>query len=221
MKLFKWRLQHGAITGCYTEQVDDISVQVQLKTVKRITLRVCSPEGNVRLSAPLHTPQETIRALIVSRLTWIQKHQKRCRALGDASVPKGFVRFLGQDVPLATLCGHVDERLQRAALQARLRRELHDLLQGYLHVWQEKLGLQAASWHVRRMTSRWGSCNPTTARLCFNADLIRHAPECIEYVVVHELMHLRVHGHGKAFWHEMSLALPDWKTRRDVLNRRI
>lgn len=193
-------------------------VHVIHKPIRNMNLRVYRTDGSVRLSVPLGTSMEVVRQFVESRQDWIARQLTRVEA-AIVPIPEGFVRHLGELVPMEALCGKIPERGQVAVLQAMQRRVLAELLQKYLDVWQEKLGLTFASWKVRRMKSRWGSCHPQKRVLCFNADLVYYAPECCEYVVVHELLHLRIAGHGPAFWKLVSEAMPDWKDRRAKLRR--
>ena len=83
--------------------------------------------------------------------------------------------------------------------------------------WEQIMGVKAQKLVYRNMTSRWGSCQPATGRICINVRLALYPPECLEYVVVHELCHLRERGHGPAFQALMTRYLPDWKERRAKL----
>lgn len=215
---FLWNLHGKALSGQYTDEVDGLPLAVTLKPIRHLYLRVNSADGPLNVSAPVGTTPEAIRHFVQSRRHWIQAQRER---LGrrTAPVPSGFVRYLGALVDERELCGDTPPQGRTAVLQARLRRELHERLAACLDIWQPRLQLYATSWHVRRMKSRWGSCIPATGRLCFNAELIRHAPECIEYVVVHELAHLAVRGHNPQFWNLVAQALPDWKQRRDLLKK--
>lgn len=215
---FLWHLHGKTLSGQYTDEVDGVALAVTLKPIRHVYLRMTSADGPVRVSAPVGTTPEAIRSFVETRLHWIQAQRKRLGRRVDP-VPDGFVRYLGSLVAEQELCGDTPPQGRKAVLQARLRRELHERLAAYLDIWQPRMNLYATSWHVRRMTSRWGSCNTVTGRLCFNAELIRHAPVCIEYVVVHELAHLAVRGHNSEFWGLVAATLPDWKQRRDLLKK--
>lgn len=213
----------------------DVTVQIQYKNIQNIYLRIRSAEAGVgesiHISAPLHAPLETLRRFVESRAQWIAQQRQRMIA---RELPVGFVRHLGEivnrDALVDELCGLTNStaeqkrqaaRGRNAVWQHHRRRVLQELLEGYMEQWQMRTKLCAESWHIRRMKSRWGSCQVVKKRLCFNAELVAHAPECIEYVVVHELMHLAERGHGKKFWSRMDAALPDWKQRRLRLNGKL
>lgn len=214
--------------------VGDISIQVHYKPIQNLYLRIRNNESDgesICISAPLHTPVDTLRRFVESRTQWIaQQRQRMC----VRELPEGFVRHLGdiidKDALVDSLCGlatatveqrRQTERGRTAVWQHHRRRVLLELLEGYVEQWQARLGLYAEGWHIRRMKSRWGSCQVLKKQLCFNAELVAHAPECIEYVVVHELMHLAERGHGKKFWSRMDAVLPDWKHRRQRLNGKL
>lgn len=194
--------------------VDELVIHVLFKNIRHIYLRVNTSDGSIRLSAPHQTSPERIRLLLELRANWIRKQLARMPTTRASQIPDGFVQHLGEIVPVTSLCGNVPELGRLAVLQNLRRRVLHELLTAYMREWESRLALHAESWHVRRMKSRWGSCHVQKKRLCFNTELVYQAPECIEYVVVHELLHLRERGHGKAFWALVAQALPDWKQRR-------
>ena len=83
--------------------------------------------------------------------------------------------------------------------------------------WEPIMGVKAGRLAYRNMTSRWGSCQPATGRICINVRLALYPPECLEYVVVHELCHLRERGHGQRFKDLMDTYMPDWRERRAKL----
>lgn len=212
--------------------VGDISIQVQFKPIQNLYLRIRRDELNgkdsIQVSAPLQTSLDTLTHFVESRIQWIERQRRRLCVL---ELPAGSVQHLGKIIDrnalVDALCGlekATDEQRRQAdrgrtaVWQHHRRRVLQELLAGYVEQWQARLGLYAESWHIRRMKSRWGSCQVIKKRLCFNEELVAHAPECIEYVVVHELMHLAERGHGKKFWNRMDAALPDWKQRRQQLN---
>ena len=91
------------------------------------------------------------------------------------------------------------------------KEELEEKIRLLLPEWEERTGLFCESWHTRYMTSRWGSCIPSKKRLCFNLQLADQPEECLNYVILHELLHLRYPGHGADFKQELSRYMPGWK----------
>lgn len=109
-------------------------------------------------------------------------------------------------------------RAERAkAIESLYRAELSRLIPDLLLVWEARLKVKAEDWGLRRMKTRWGSCNPRARRICLNIELGRRPPSCLEYVLVHELAHLLESGHGPAFKAILDANLPDWRLRRKLL----
>ncbi len=106
---------------------------------------------------------------------------------------------------------------QQARWKAQ-RRELRQAIPPLLAKWQPVIGVEARAWGIRRMKTRWGSCNVVAKRIWLNLELANRPPECLEYVVVHELVHLLERRHNARFYGFMDLYLPDWKALRKVLN---
>lgn len=168
--------------------VDGITVQVTRKRIRRIWIRVV--DGEVRLSVPHRTPDSLVRSLVHERAAWI----RQALASERRRVPPS-------ELPLAE---------QKAALRARA-------LPMFDH-WGAVLGRRMQRLELREMTSRWGSCTPSTGRISLNLALGRLPDELVEYVVVHELVHLWESGHGAGFVARMDDCLPDWRERRRRLH---
>jgi predicted metal-dependent hydrolase len=160
--------------------------------MKNLRIRVMAP-GDVRVSAPTRTPQRVVERFVRERIDWIHRAESRVR------VPK----------PM----GEEEERAARSRLQL--------ILDELAPVWIERLGLsqRGVRFFIRKMTTRWGSCTPSTARIRLALALGKTEPRLVEYVLVHELTHLFEGGHGPAFQARMDAALPDWRARRKALNR--
>lgn len=193
-------------------------IHVTHKPIRHMYLRVNRARVTVSLSVPTGTSMEDVRHFVESREAWIALQLARC--IPDAPLPDGHIRHLGAVVSIEALCGPTPSRGRAAVVQALERRVLLEQLESYMAPWQERLGVRAEGFRVRRMKSRWGSCQIYKQILCFNAALVQYPPECIEYVVVHELAHLRVPGHGPLFWAIVESALPDWRERRKILNKK-
>jgi hypothetical protein len=109
---------------------------------------------------------------------------------------------------------------QREAVLLRWYREqLKALIPPLLERWQPKLGVKVSAWGIKKMKTKWGSCNAATARLWFNLELAKKSPQCLEYIVVHELMHLLERNHNERFTALMNKFMPGWRSHRDGLNR--
>jgi predicted metal-dependent hydrolase len=106
-----------------------------------------------------------------------------------------------------------------AVLQRWQRAELRRRLPMLVAQWEPNVGRMVSKWSVCRMKTKWGACNRKTGHLWFNLELAKKHPDCLEYIVVHEMAHLVEPSHGKRFVSLMDKLLPDWRTRRDALNR--
>jgi hypothetical protein len=103
-------------------------------------------------------------------------------------------------------------------LQQWYRDRLREQATALMEQWQAVLGVQASSWGIRRMKTQWGSCNPSSQRIWLNLELAKKPPQCVEYIVVHELMHLRERHHNAHFVSLMNRYLPNWELARSLLN---
>ncbi len=168
--------------------VGGLSVQVTRKRVRNLTLRIHPPDGQVRLSAPLRASEAFILRFVEEKLPWIERHRARI-----ASLPPP---------------------LPATALTTAQREEMKRLLPPLIGKWEHALGVRVAQWGIKRMKTRWGTCNPRARRIWLNLELMRFPPECLDYVVLHEVAHLVEQGHGERFKAILSLHMPDWKARR-------
>ena len=169
--------------------VDGQTVLVQRKNIKNLYLRV-DPSGMLRVSAPRLVSDATVIDFVRRRADWIAK--TRAKAAQKAAAPK-------------RVFSAADRRAFRGKCEAALLR------------WQPVCGRRASGFSVRDMKTRWGSCNTKTGHLNFNLKLLDMPPECLDYVVCHELCHLWVAGHGPRFWAQMDRVYPDWRRVRKLL----
>jgi predicted metal-dependent hydrolase len=224
-----------------TIQLNNLTVEVTRKKMKNLRLKVY-PNGMIKLSAPLHAHSETIHCFLISKLNWIQQTQKQLQQqrettrLQESDNKSRYVwgkRYLlnviEQDTrPKITLTHnemhlHVrpktSPKLQQAIIDEWLRYELKKALPPLLEKWQPIMGVVVNKFFVQKMKSRWGSCNYTQGNVRFNSELAKKPPECLEYVVVHELAHLLEPSHNARFHSLMSQFLPNWKLIKAELNR--
>lgn len=180
-----------------TLDVDGLAVDVTRKRMKNLRLRVMPPDGRVAVSAPLGTADVQIERFVRDKRSWIERQQ---RALADS--------------PAARMAAASPEEIAewRAVVQA--------CVPALIEAWEPIMGVKAQKLAYCNMTSRWGSCQPATGRICINVRLALYPPECLEYVVVHELCHLLERSHGPRFKALMDGFMPDWRTRERKLNPR-
>lgn len=174
--------------------VDEFEVWILRKRIKNINLRVKPPDGRIEVSAPLRVDTSFVRAFVREKRDWIRKQQERI-----AASPQGRAAAASPDEV------------------AQWREVVQAFVPPLIAKWEPIMGVKAGKIAYRNMTSRWGSCQPSTGRICINVRLALYPPECLEYVVVHELCHLLERGHGPRFHALMDSFLPDWKAIRAKL----
>jgi predicted metal-dependent hydrolase len=224
-------------------QVGNYSIDVYLKNIKNMHLAVYPPTGRIRISAPIETDLERIRLFAISKLSWIKKHQQSFNEqirqpksefltgeshffLGKRYILNIFEKERGQYVKLRNK-NHIDLYVKnidsfdnrKKLLIEWYRNEMKSLLPNLIHKWESVIGVNVQEWGVKKMKTRWGSCNVDARRVWINLELIKKPVELIEYVVVHELVHLIEKGHGKRFYDLMSRYYPDWERCKKELNR--
>ncbi len=171
--------------------VDGLVVLVHWKRVKNITLRVKPPDGHVEISAPLFESSARIEDVVRERRVWIEHHADQVRNARSSQAENA----ASEEV-------------------ARWREQVAAQAPKLIAKWEPILGVKAGVLAYRNMRSRWGSCQPATGRICLNVRLALYPPECLEYVVVHELCHLLVSGHGPDFRALLDRHLPNWQETR-------
>lgn len=223
-------------------EISGIPIEFVKKDIKNLHVGVYPPSGRVRVAAPLTMSDEAIRIAVIERLSWIkrqianfQSHHRepqREMASGESHyflghryrldvVEQGKLRKVevrGKTIlTLYSKPGDTVVQMEKTLLQW-YREQLDQIVPPMLEKWQNILGVKASQWSVKRMKTKWGSCNPTDRHIWLNLELAKHPPHLIEYVVVHELAHLAKPNHGKTFEQSMDLALPNWRSLREELN---
>lgn len=223
--------------------IGGMPVEVRRRDIRNLHVGVYPPAGRIRVSAPLRLSGDAVRLAIVTRLAWIRRQQKSFRAQARQTqremVSGESHYFLGRRYRLriqetearpvvqlrgvSTLVLKVRPRSDlsaREALLARWYRErLRELLPPLLAKWEARIGRRAAEVRVKKMKTRWGSCNATDRRIWLNLELAKKPPQCIEYILVHELVHLRVREHDDRFRQWMDGLMPGWRRVREELNQ--
>lgn len=222
--------------------VSGIPVEVVRKDIKNLHLGVYPPMGRVRVAAPLVVNDEAVRLAVIDKLGWIKRQRaqfaKQPRQSAREMVNGESHYFLGRryrlrvhevDAParvalrgLASMDLFIrpgsNAEKREAVLQDWHRASLRSVIADLLARWQPLLGVQATHWGIKKMKTKWGSCNVSARRIWLNLELAKKPVQCLEYIVVHELMHLLERNHTERFTALMDRHLPDWRTRREVLN---
>ncbi len=223
-------------------KLGDIAVEVVQKDIKNLHLSVHPPAGKVRIAAPLRMNLDTIRVFAISKLGWIRQQQKKLREQARET-PREYLdreshyvwgkRYLlktieSDDAPNVTLkhsqlqlCVRPDASAARkqAVLAAWYRAQLKQAVPALLAQWSPRLGVSVARFFVQRMKTKWGSCNPAARSIRLNTELAKKPRACLEYIVVHELVHLLEPTHNDRFVALMNQFMPNWRGLRDELNR--
>lgn len=225
-----------------TLEIGPITMQLNRKAIKNLHISVLPPDGRVRVSAPESMTETAIRMAVISRLPWIKKQQRdfaKQPRQSDREMVSGECHYLwGKRYRLNVVerSGRHEVRVGRGkihlyvnpgtslenkalVLSAYCRVGLKARIISLLEYWQSEIGVEAASWGVKKMKTKWGSCNTEAKRIWLNLELAKKPPECLEYILVHELVHLLERKHSERFKAYMDKFLPDWKERRNLLNR--
>ena len=219
--------------------VDGIDVVVTKKKIKYIHLYVKAPDGRVEVTAPMRQSDESIKRFIHSRLDWIIRNRGKYgnTPLESTDFVNGDTVFVwGRKYALVVVDeGSYGVRIDNdnLVLSAKVtdsasRREeilnlwykkiLGEAIARLLPKWEERTGLYSSGWRIKNMTSRWGSCNVESHKICFNLRLAKKLPVCLEYVILHELAHRRERGHKAPFKAILDEYMPDWRDIRKILN---
>jgi predicted metal-dependent hydrolase len=222
-------------------KLGDIAVDVFLKDIKNVHLGVYPPDGRVRISAPSRMSVDTIRVYAVSKLGWIKQQQKKLRAQ-QRETPREYLdreshyvwgkRYLlkvieNDEAPsvelkhsrmLLRVRPGTDDEKRRAIVEQWYREQIKKAVAPLIVKWEPVMGVKVERFFVQRMKTKWGSCTAGTLSIRLNTDLSKKPPECLEYIVVHEMAHLLVRHHNYRFSNLMDRCLPNWKLLRQTLN---
>jgi len=222
-------------------RLGDISIQVTRKAIKNVHLSVHPPDGRVTLSAPKNTRLEVARAYAISRLGWIRQQQETLR--GQArETPRRFIqreshylwgrRYLLTVIDEEAKPGvsvdhrHIKLKVRPGSSESKRAEIIHEWHKGLLHdfipdlirTWEPKLGVNVAAYFLQRMKTKWGSCNHRAGHIRLNTELVKKPKDLVEYVVVHEMVHLIEPTHSNRFIAILSEHYPTWREARAELN---
>ena len=224
-------------------QLGSIEALIVRKLVKNLHLSVLPPHGRVRVTAPEGMNDDAIRTLLATRLPWIKKQQENFKGQ-DRQTKREYVSgeshyFFGKRYRLEVVYKEAVPSVSlksksKIVLQVRpdssvekrsdvmmewYRGELQPLADKLMVEWQKKIGVQVESWKIQRMKTRWGTCNHKKARILLNLELAKKPLACLEYVVVHELLHVIEKKHNENFVNMLTKYIPKWRSVKEELNR--
>ena len=223
-------------------QLGEITVEVEHKDIKNLHLSVYPPTGHVRIAAPLRMELDTIRIFAITKLGWIKSQQKKLREQ-MRETPREYLdresHYLwGQRYLLAVI--EIDqppqiqiqhrtiwlqvrpgtgEEKKQEIVESWYRDQLRQAVPPLIAHWEPVMGVKVGKVYVQRMKTRWGSCNPTNGSIRLNSELAKKPRECLEYLMVHEMVHLMEPTHNQHFIALMDHFMPSWQTCREILNR--
>ncbi len=220
----------------------DIAVDVVLKDIKNVHLSVNPPTGRVRISAPKRMSTDTIRVFAISKLDWIRKQQKKLQdqerethreyldreshyvwgkryllAVSETDKPPAIE--LKHSKMLLRVRPNTNAEKRQAIVEAWYREHIREVAQPLIAKWEPAIGVKVKRLFVQRMKTRWGSCNHRAHTIRLNSELAKKPVACLEYIVVHELVHFLEPTHNARFVAMMDRFMPKWRFHRQVLNR--
>ena len=226
----------------HTMTVGGVEVAVVRKAIKNLHLGVYPPNGRVRVATPLAVSDEAVRLAVVGKLGWIKRQRARFAAQPRQSrreMVNGESHFFqGRRYRLRVItCDGVPKVVRRnqsilelharpestvkqrdRILQQWYRQHLKELIPALLEKWQAVLGVRADEFGIKKMKTKWGTCNIPARRIWVNLELAKKPVSCLEYIVVHELTHLLERKHNDRFVAIMEKHLPTWHMCRKELN---
>lgn len=221
--------------------IGDLSIAVTRKDIKNVHLSVHPPEGRVTLSVPTETRLEVARAYAITRLSWIRDQQEKLRNQARET-PREFIEreshylwgrrrlltVIERDTKPSVTVDHKritlsvrpgSDHAKRASIIHEWHKSLlHEFIPALISKWEAKLGVQVAAYFLQRMKTKWGSCNHKEGHIRLNTELVKKPKDLIEYVVVHEMLHLIEPTHSDRFISLLTENFPTWREARSELN---
>jgi predicted metal-dependent hydrolase len=220
----------------------EIAVDVVQKDIKNVHLSVYPPAGRVRISAPRRMDMDTIRVFAISRLSWIRKQQKRflsqARETPRECVSRESHYYLGkryllrviqENAPAKVVINHetlklhvrphTSQKKRQEIMDEWYRKELRELAPAIITRYEQIMDVKVNELGIKKMRTRWGTCSRNRKRVWLNLELAKKPKEYIEYIVVHEMVHLLEKHHNAIFTAYMDKFLPKWRHYKEALNR--
>lgn len=224
-------------------QFGDVTVDVSRKKIKNLHLRICRRTGTVGVSAPMRMPLTVIRLFVLSKHGWIKQQQVKLQSLERAPIQKYCDQethwiwgksytlhvvhaegtpsiWLEEDRMILSVRAGTTVDQKQKVIDVWYRGLVQAALPELIRKWEPALGVKVCGCTVRQMKTRWGSCTPRSGRIRINSELAKKQPECLEYIVVHEMVHLLEPSHNQRFVALMNQFFPRWKSCHLELNRR-
>lgn len=216
-----------------------LTVTLERKAIRRLYLRVLPPDGRVQISAPLQMPQTEILNFLEQKESWVRRQKEKFSEQPPAPLeylPGEKIPLWGTEYPLQIVPGkscHAEQvgtviritapenstaAQRQAAVEDLYRRELCRMIPDLLAEREYQIGVRCKEWHVKKMRTKWGTCNVQCARIWLSLYLAEYSVECLDYVITHELVHLLEVHHNARFYQLMDRFEPEWPQIRAHLN---
>lgn len=220
----------------YTIKVDNIPIEVTRKDVKHLRMVAYPSRKSVRISSPLHVEHKEIVEFAESKAGWIKKHfdnpvvENRnpaeqytdgsthylwgepftLRVVDDAQ-RFYVVRIDSKNVEMQVKSGS-GQQIRERVMREWYRRELKRSIPAFIKKWEPVMKVKVSEWNVKKMKTRWGTCNTRAGRIWISLHLAKKSPEFLEYIIVHEMTHLLERGHTRRFYRLMDSFHAEWRT---------
>jgi predicted metal-dependent hydrolase len=223
-------------------QISNVEIDVIRKDIKNMHLAVYPPHGRIRLAVPMKTDEEVVRLFAINKLGWIKKHVKSfqeqaretkrdyvsgeslffqgIRYILEVEEKEGYssVKFEGtKKIKLKVKKGATTEE-KAIVMREWYRKQLKIQVEPLIEKWEKIIGVSSNEWGVKQMKTKWGSCNTSSKKIWLNLELAKKPQVCLEYILVHELVHLHERNHNDRFVALMDKFMPKWRLFRDELN---
>lgn len=215
-------------------EIGGVEIDIVYKNIKNIHLRILPPDGKVRITTPVRISSETLFSFVQSRIDWIKKNQQKIINRNKHHLNEyrnGEIHyFLGNKYELNVIAVSGKEKIiideciitlytkinstkaqRKKILEDFYRDQLKNIIPNYINKWEKILNVQVNEFGVKRMKTRWGTCNIRAARIWLNLELVKKPIDVLEYIIVHEMIHLLERSHNQRFKSLMSKYLPNWK----------
>jgi predicted metal-dependent hydrolase len=223
--------------------IGDINIDVVRKDIKNIHLAVYPPTGRVRIAAPLTVDEDAIRLFAISKMGWIKRNQRKFHGqeriqareykereshyfqghryllniIEHDAAPK-LVLKSKKYIELYVRPGTSKEKCHEIMTEW-YRKQLKGQIPDIIAKWEKILNVEVYDWHVKQMKTKWGSCKIEKKRILLNLELAKKPERCLEYIIVHEMVHLLERNHNERFLYYMDTYIPNWRQLKSELNK--
>jgi predicted metal-dependent hydrolase len=222
--------------------VNDITIDIVRKNIKNLHLAVYPPEGRVRIATPINVDDEAVRLFAISKIAWIKKNQakyKNQQRQPERKYVSGESHFFKGQRYLLNVIYHtgypkikirnkkyIDFYVKEDYTLAQrenvitnwYRKNLKEQIPELIEKWEKVIGVEVTEWEVKKMKTKWGTCNREAKRIWLNLELAKKAEHCLEYIIVHEMVHFLERNHTERFVAYMDKFMPMWRTYKQELN---